>query len=530
MPRALRLTTRVGGALAALGLVVGSPAAGQDSSRVLQQRTVYDDLSMFSQVLNQIRINHPDTLDTHELFMAAIEGLVRAADPHSYVLPAMRLSPERQEALRRGQLHPVPIEFVYVAQAPVVVSVRPGTAAAELDILPGDELVAIDGRGVAAESAPELDIALAGKKGSSITLTFRRRTFDGPVVSLERTVKRERVEEGSALGTALMLDERTGYVRVIHFGVEGVAREVRDSLRSLERRGMQRLVLDLRDNGGGLVDEAADLAGEFLPKSAVIYTAEGRKRDVADTVRVRRSSPHSGQLPLVVLVNGGTASAAELVTGALQDYDRAVVAGQPTFGKSLLMRGFPLTDGSIIFLVVGHVRTPCGRIVQRRYRDVRTHDYYRQAGTQDTTGRASCRTRGGRTVYGGGGIYPDVVIPRSEFEPRWVARIREHQILLRWIGGYLSAAPATSTTPDAFARSSLSPDIVHNFLAFAAADGIAVPPDAATNESLQELLLRGIARGRWGSAGYHRVVALRDDEVARAATALEQAASLLSPP
>lgn len=184
-------------------------------------------------------------------------------------------------------------------------------------------------------------------------------------------------------------------------------------------RSGERLVLDLRGNGGGLIDQAASVVGEFLPPGAIIYTAEGRKANVTDTARVDASSTPVGlRLPMVVLVNSGTASAAELVAGALQGHDRAVIVGRPTFGKALLMQGFPMTDGSLIMLVIGHIKTPCRRVVQRRYRGIRTRDYFRVAGmVQDTTGRPSCRTAGGRPVYGGDGIFPDVMVEPSGPEP-----------------------------------------------------------------------------------------------------------------
>ena len=138
---------------------------------------------------------------------------------------------------------------------------------------------------------------------------------------------------------------------------------------------MQRLILDLRDNGGGNVAEAAHVAGEFLPRGSIIYTSEGRKPEIADTGRVDRSRwSTERRYPMLVLVNAGTASASELVAGALQDHDRALIIGRPTFGKSLLMRGFPMADGSILELVIGHVRTPCGRVVQRQYRAITRRD------------------------------------------------------------------------------------------------------------------------------------------------------------
>ena len=142
------------------------------------------------------------------------------------------------------------------------------------------------------------------------------------------------------------------------------------------------------------------------PAGTLIYTSEGRKKDATDTVRVKRSFfRHEERYPLVVLINGGTASAAELVAGALQDHDRAIIVGRPSFGKALLMKPIRLTDGSVLMLVVGHVRTPCGRVIQRSYRGLALRDYYTRAlAPRDTAGLPSCRTDAGRTVFGGGGI------------------------------------------------------------------------------------------------------------------------------
>jgi carboxyl-terminal processing protease len=342
-------------------------AGAQDTaSRPVLKRTAYEDLQMFGQVLNQIRINHPDSLEMHELYMAAVQGMIHAADPHSYVIPAVRLEPGKEAALREGKLHPVPLSFAFAGGAPVVINVAAGTAARQLDILPGDELVSIDGGPVRATSAEELEIALSGPKKSTVRLGFERRRLDGTLVRLDREVRRESSDGDSAVPVSIMLDSTTGYVRVTTFMGEKVADDLHSALERLERTGMRRLVLDLRDNGGGSVSEAAHVAGEFLPRGTVVYTAEGRKAEVTDTGRVSRTFWRSERrYPIVVMVNGGTASASELVAGALQDHDRALVVGRPTFGKSLLMRGFPMSDGSVLVLVIGRVRTPCGRVVQR---------------------------------------------------------------------------------------------------------------------------------------------------------------------
>src|SRR5205085_2115926 len=195
--------------------------------------------------------------------------------------------------------------------------------------------------------------------------------------------------------------------------------------------GMKRLVLDIRDNGGGYIDQAKTIAGEFLPKGTIVYTEFGRKAEVTDTGRVERSFwSHEKRYPMILLINDGSASASELVAGALQDHDRALLVGHPSHGKALSMRFFPIDDGggslSWIYLNVGRVRTPCGRVVQRDYHGLRHEDYMRRARAErDTAGRPSCKTDAGRVVYGGGGVYPDVVLPPLDLTPVWLSRVRE---------------------------------------------------------------------------------------------------------
>ena len=512
--------------LIALFTLVGSATAGAqstDSARPIRTRTAAEDLQMFSQVLNQIRVNHPDSVDTHRLLMAAVEGMVQAADPHSYVIPALRLDPAREAAWEKGKLIPIPVAFRYVGGDPVVVSVTPGSRASELDILPGDELIAVDHKPVAATSANELEVSLAGANGSPVVLTFERRRMDGSIAHLDRVVQRERVEDESAVPSAFMLDERTGYVRITNFLNDRVADDLHDALGKLEGQGMKRLVLDVRDNPGGRVDQAAKIAGEFLPKGAIVYTSTGEKREMIDTSRVSRSFWRSERrYPIVLMTNAGTASAAELLAGALQDHDRAVVIGRPSFGKALIMRGFPLADGSIIELVVGHLRTPCGRVVQRQYRSITTREYYRLArADRDTAGRPSCRTDGGRVAYGGGGIYPDLVVDEPD-APMWLARLGEDNIVLKWIGGYVSANPAAFASLDKLAQEkSIGSGATADFRKFAASQGVNIPQTPDADAILERALTQATARAKFGDAGFYGMTAVLDPEVQTARKAFD---------
>jgi carboxyl-terminal processing protease len=196
------------------------------------------------------------------------------------------------------------------------------------------------------------------------------------------------------------------------------------------------------------------------------------------------------------------------------------------------MRGFPLADGSVIMLVVGHVKTPCGRVLQRQYHDLSTREYYRLArADRDTAGRPSCRTSGGRTVYGGGGIYPDVAFAPATMTPRWLANVGEQMLAATWAGGYVTANASSLASLDAFAQApALVPDGLADFRSFASGQGITIPSDSTADAMLRRVLLRSVAFAKWGARGGYRVDARLDPEVLIAARSFERARALLQAP
>jgi carboxyl-terminal processing protease len=509
--------------MALLLATAAGPALAQDTTRAVRARTLAEDLQLFSQVLNQLRVNHPDSLDAHRLMMSAINGLVRAADPHSYVLPAVRFTSTREGLLAAGKLESVPITFSSRDGVFVVEAIAPGSAAAREDVRRGDVLIQADGRPVASDDEFQLDAELSGARGSVIALTFERERADGSRIRLNRLIKRESADAASAIRAVTMLGSDVGYLRITTFAGERIAEDVDAAIKRLDGRGMQRLIVDLRDNGGGRVDAAARVAGAFLPTGALVYTAAGRRSDVTDTGRVQRSFFRSERrYPLAVLVNGGSASASELVAGALQDHDRAVIVGQPTFGKALLMRGFPLTDGSVLMLVIGQMRTPCGRVVQRSYQSMRSGEYYRAAGTvRDTVGRPRCRTTSGRVVYGGGGIYPDVVTATPHQPPSWLSQLDEEALFDKWAAARTDGRTATANmTLDQFLDPGrdLSADLAH-FRTFAREHG-AVIPDEGASVPLTDRIRLALATQLWGDEGRYRALLVNDPELRVALSAL----------
>jgi carboxyl-terminal processing protease len=226
-----------------------------------------------------------------------------------------------------------------------------------LDILPGDELVAADGQPIAAESPDELDLALAGAPKSSVQLEFLRRRLDGSLVRLQRTVRRERVDEESAVPVAIMLDSATGYVRVTTFEGDKVADDLHSALGKLEDRGMHALVLDLRGNGGGLLDEAVLNASIFLPKGEVVVTTNSRTQGHAV---YKTKGDNLPPMPIVVLIDRNTASAAEILTAALADDAGAKTVGTRSYGKGVFQQEIGLSNGGALKLTVGEYFTPNG--------------------------------------------------------------------------------------------------------------------------------------------------------------------------
>jgi carboxyl-terminal processing protease len=233
---------------------------------------------------------------------------------------------------------------------------------------------------------------------------------------------------------------------------------------------------------------------------------------------------------MIVMINSNSASAAELVAGALQDHDRALIVGQPSFGKSLLMTPTILPDGSMLMLVVGHLRTPCGRVIQREYRKMSAREYRRGAlAERDTMGRPSCKTSRGRTVYGGGGIYPDVRIPEPEGIPAWMSKVSERALLLSWIGGHVTGNATAYPSLEALAtKPEPAAGAVEDFRRFAAQQGVSIPAGEETDRLLKQRIVLRVADAKWGTEGFYRVLAAVDPEIKAGVAAFDKAEAVLA--
>lgn len=373
------------------------------------QNDASEQLQKFDRFYRNLGGLYVDSVQMAPLVEAAIRSMLLQLDPHSAYLDREEM--EAAETVLSGSFGGVGIEFRILRDTIRVTGVVSGSPAEEAGLRINDRLIRIDSLSAVGLRQQEVPERLRGEPGTTVRVTvFRPGTGE---VSTRALVRGEIPLH--TVDAAYKLDERTGYVRIERFGKTTVS----EFLRATERMGkIEALVLDLRGNGGGLMNQAVGLASCFLEKGDLILSTEGR----AVPPRSVRA-PRAGRfrdIRLVVLIDEDSASASEIVAGALQDWDRAVIVGRPSFGKGLVQRQVPLGDGSAVRITIARYRTPSGRIIQRPYEKGRKRDYYAahaerslhpDADTVAADSTLRYRTlRNGRTVYGGGGIRPDLCV------------------------------------------------------------------------------------------------------------------------
>ncbi|HUG39185.1 MAG TPA: S41 family peptidase [Longimicrobiales bacterium] len=360
---------------------------------------------LFRDVLTLVSTRYVDTLDVSEVYERAAQGLVeRLEDPY-----ATLFSPEQLEEFTVAyEGHYAGVGMLIEAQqgAAVVRRVFPNTPAERIGVLVGDRILAVDADPVAGWPLERIANALKGEAGSQVEVRFGRVGVPGPIIArITRAVVRI-----PAVPYATVVEDGVGYIPLLQFN-ETAADEVSSAVGRLVKEGATGLVLDLRGNGGGIVDHAVRIAGLFLPRGADIALQSERGSD--DTWYRNTAPPLAPDLPLVVLIDAGSASASEIVAGALQDHDRAVVLGTTSFGKGLVQTAYRVDGGYVLKMTTGKWFTPSGRSIHRdrklvdgRLLEVDDSTHF----SVDRAERPTYHSDGGRLVYGGGGITPDLEI------------------------------------------------------------------------------------------------------------------------
>jgi len=384
-----------------LGMVFGqklTPAAapGGDAD-------VRDSLRQFTQVYSIIEQNYAEPVDPNKaIYNGAIPGMLHVLDPHSNFFDPKAYSLLRED--QRGKYYGVGMTVGPRNNKVIVIAPFVGTPAYRAGIRPGDIIVAVDGKPTDNMSTGDVADLLKGPKGTTVHITIMREGADKP---LEFAVVRDEIPRYS-VDLHFLVRPGIGYMHVSGFN-ETTEKEVQDALDQMG--DLKGLILDLRQNPGGLLSEGVGVADKFLHKGQLIVSHHGRSSPEKRYVATHGDS--GKDYPLVVLVNRGTASAAEIVAGAIQDHDRGLIVGETTFGKGLVQTVYPLDENTGLALTTAKYYTPSGRLIQRDYSNVSLYDYYfdRDPDNNNTASRQVKLTDSGRTVYGGGGIKPDVEIP-----------------------------------------------------------------------------------------------------------------------
>jgi carboxyl-terminal processing protease len=373
---------------------------------------VRDSLSQFAQVYAIIEQNYAEPVNADKaIYNGAIPGMLHVLDPHSNFFDPKSYSLMREE--QSGKYFGVGMQIAPRNNKIIVVAPFVGTPAYKVGLRPGDAILAVDGKPTDNMSVSDVADLLKGPKGTNVHITILREGADKP---LEFNVVRAEIPRYS-VDLKFLIKPGIGYMHVSAFN-ETTEQEVEDALQQFG--DLKGLILDLRGNPGGLLNEGVGVADKFLKRGQVIVSHRGR----SSPEKVYRAAHGNGgkEYPLVVLVNRGTASAAEIVSGAIQDHDRGLIVGEVTFGKGLVQTVYPLSENTGLALTTAKYYTPSGRLIQRDYNGVSLYEYYysREDGENQNNAPANNSkevklTDSGRAMYGGGGITPDVKVPN--FKP-----------------------------------------------------------------------------------------------------------------
>jgi len=516
MKRSWRITAV---ALFTLALVLGGMLG--DRLLALTDET-RDSLRLYTELVNVAHDRYGTEVSYKDIVFSSVQGMLRSLDPHTSFLPPDAYAGMREKqqtsfyglgilvGVRNGQL--------------TVISPLEGSPASRMGIQAGDVISAIEGEPTETLTLDDAVQKLKGPKGTQVRITIVRRGLDQP---LSMSVTRAEIPQ-TTVRVAYMLSPDTGYIVLSEFS-RGTGREMADAIEKLKGEGMKRLLLDLRNNGGGLLDQAIDVADQFLPDGSMIVETRGRTRDSVQEYRASGRHPELG-VPVVVLVNEGTASAAEILSGAIQDHDMGLVVGTPSWGKGLVQTVYNLSYGAGLALTTAKYYTPSGRLIQRDYSSY--FDYYTHADAGPPSAVTNAKiyhTDLGRKVYGGGGITPDVTVEDDEvssFEQFLLAR----NAFVNFANDYLRRNP-----PPKSVDWRPQPASVDDFSRWAVSEKLATPEEmkeAMADQGFRDYALlqvrAEVLNTAVGQEARNRVVTQGDKQVKAAIGLFDRAQELLA--
>ena len=487
-----------------------------------QERNVYANARLFEDVLRFVSESFVDEKESSELYRMAVDGMLEElGDPHTSLMLADDY--ERLRLQTQGEYGGIGVSIDRRAGWITVISPLPGTPGERAGLQAGDQIIEVDG-----ESTRDWDTDMAvsklrGPEGEAVDILIARGGVGEPIPI---RIVREEIHI-QAVPAAYMLDGNVGYVELVSFS-ESSTSELRDAVSKLRADGARGVILDLRNNPGGLLDQGVSVADLFLERGQTVVETKGRAANQNQRAAARTGDQFPG-LPVVVLVGPQSASASEIVAGALQDHDRALVLGRTTYGKGSVQSLYPLENNNWLKITTARWYTPVGRSIQKPY-GIDAHlveDEVGEGAAADSTEKPAYKTDSGRTVYGGGGIHPDLVLAPDTTtleERRFVQAMQQN--LADYISARLSfAVRHLRENPNLRPGFAVTPQMLDRFYAAITEAGVEVDRELYDNASrwVANDLGVEITYSKWGQEAARQRTNSDDPQVAAAADLLRRA-------
>jgi len=477
---------------------------------------VYNKWMILTLIIDKIERFYVDEKDPDELLQNAITGMLSGLDPHSVYLTAEEYAEWKKNFQGyRG----IGLRYQRFNQKLIVVSLIQDGPAERSGIQIGDRICKIQGKSVADLENGEIQKLLLGSDSTSVQLLIERNDVQSIFI-----VPREKIHIKS-IPCVCMLDDTTGYIKIAQF-VESTPKELDAAFSQLLVQGMNQLILDLRDNGGGALRAGIGVADRFIPAGKLIAFTKGRAPSANEQYIATRQNTLP-LLPLIVMVNKSTASDAEIVAGAIQDWDRGLIVGQPTYGKALVQTEYPFQDGSALLLTTARYFTPLGRLIQR--------DYY--GNKQESSPQKAPRkfkTPSGRFVYGGGGITPDIIIKDLQPEPSDIFKqlyFHPKNFFFKFADEFVRHHEGTWKNPDDFIHQfAVSDSLLNEFYKSVVQAGYHIFPKdfMSCKRDIRFTLWREIAGRYWGEEGRYLINVMADEQIRQSRKYFKKARELFS--
>jgi carboxyl-terminal processing protease len=481
------------------------------------------------QILFYVDNFYVDTVDTEKIAEQAIDEMLHKLDPHSSYIPAKDLA--MMNAQLEGDFEGIGIEFNIIRDTLVVVTPLSGGPSEAVGLRSGDKIIEVDGIKLASDgkklTTQDVFSKLRGKKGTQVKLGVLRK---GSEDLIQFNIIRDKIPSYT-VDASYMIDKETGYIKVSRFGANTYD-EFKAALEKLNAQKMKKLLLDLRGNPGGYMDRAVKMADEMIPGNALLVYTDGKGTRFDERYKAQMNGIFE-KGPIVVLIDEGSASASEIVSGALQDNDRALIAGRRSFGKGLVQKPIPLLDGSELRLTISRYYMPSGRSIQKPYENIKQYEMdlyerYRsgemyKADSSKLDKSKEYKTAGGRTVYGGGGVMPDVFIPNdtSHYTPLLSEIYGKTNIVREFAIEYANSKRdelKKMGTEDFVKKFAFSAQEQQTIISQIKAQGVKWDDEQFKKSSafLYNQIKAQIARVVWHDESFYRVLSTQDNEFQRA--------------